>query len=1026
MTEKQLITHEYIAYHDKYSSLYNNSVVLMMVGSFLELYQVKNETINVGPDLQYLCNNILYTQLTRKNKSIEEISYSNPLMAGIPSFSSDKYIDILIKNGYTVIIIDQKDDPNPLKKTKIRYEKEIISPSTYINYENGNTNNIHNYLLVIYINNIKKRNGIEFLTFHISMCDTLTGCINVLQIINDDVKVIFDEFYRILMFYEPKELVIFGNTGNIDISSYLSIIQNKNINFYNNIDNYNKEFHKIDYQQAILEKVYKQAKNHFLSIVEYINLEKYSDLIISLCFLFDFLYKHNPKLIDNLNKPNFINDIENNHRNLLLVNNCIQNLNIISQNKSDLSLFKLLNHCKTPMGIRYLQFKLLHPITDENMLYNYYNATELFIKNDKISKSIRNDLDLINDIEKLNRKMKITKLHPLELLYIYKSLNKVLHIYNNINKIEEINPIINNILEFDNNYNLYNELTEFKKYFNSIFIVKSMNNVKIENFTENIFTREYNTELFELSNKINIVVNYFNNLTILLNNFVDKYNKKSGGNFFKLEVNNKLNSIDRNDGNEKEFLKFNNIDFYYITITKARFNIFNKLWCDANDDCPIKQELINNYVFTKFNIINNSSSENSTVFKLTFSKLKDFGKDINKDKKLLHELSYNKYINIINEIIYKYDNLIKKAISYIELIDYLSNNAFIATKYNYIKPSINQQKYNNDECSYINCQGLRHPLIEIIQNDTEYIPNDIQIGLKENYNGYLLYGMNMVGKSSLLKSVGIALIMAQAGMFCACYSLDFKPYDYIFSHINNQDNIFKNLSLYASDIVSIRNFLKQMNNKSIVLCDELCNSTEPTSACSLVSSTLNSLIKKNVSFIFTSHFHELCNISIIKKFVENKSLYICHLNVEYDETIKNFIFNRKLADGNGETLYGLEIAKALDLNSVDTGFLLLANEIRNEILGKHNDLVNTKKSQYNSSIYIDICKICNEQIAEEVHHIKYQSECDENGYVKTDSHLNCHKSNGIHKNRKYNLLPICEKCHDNIHNGKIKITYKKR
>ena len=423
MSDKKLITHEYIEYHNKYSKLYNKSIVLMMVGSFLELYQVKNDTIVEGPDLQYLCNNILYTQLTRKNKTIQEISYSNPLMAGIPSFSSDKYIDILIKHNYTVIIIDQKDDPNPLKKNKIRYEKEIISPSTYINFESENNNQINNYLMVIYCEYIKKRDGSTFLTFHISMCDTLTGVINVLQIINDDIKVLFDDFYRIMMFYNPKELIIFGNTGNINISKYFDVLINKNIIFYNNINNYNNEFHKPSYQNAILEKVYTGYKQQFLSIPEYLNLEKYPEIILSLCYLLDFLYKHNEKLIINLNKPLFINDIENNKRNLTLVNNCIQNLNIVSSNPSDLSLFKLLNNCKTPMGIRYLQFKLLHPITNETILHNYYESTSLFIENNETIKKIRNDLVMINDIEKLNRKMKITKLHPYELLYIYKSLS---------------------------------------------------------------------------------------------------------------------------------------------------------------------------------------------------------------------------------------------------------------------------------------------------------------------------------------------------------------------------------------------------------------------------------------------------------------------------------------------------------------------------------------------------------------------------------------------------------------------------
>jgi DNA mismatch repair protein MutS len=352
------------------------------------------------------------------------------------------------------------------------------------------------------------------------------------------------------------------------------------------------------------------------------------------------------------------------------------------------------------------------------------------------------------------------------------------------------------------------------------------------------------------------------------------------------------------------------------------------------------------------------------------------------------------------EYIYKiYGNIFTSIISFVSLVDFYCNNAKNAIKKCYCKPIV-----INQDTSFISAKKMRHPLIEEIQTGIPYITNDIEIGT-ENQKGILLYGINSVGKSSLMKSVGINLILAQAGMYVACEDFKFSPYDHIFTRVPSGDNLFKSQSTFVSEINDLRTILKRSTDRSLVIGDELASGTEHISALSIVASGILSLSKKNTSFIFATHLHELCDLDYIKK-IDN--LKVFHLSVTFDKENDCLIFDRKLKEGNGNTLYGLEIAKSLDLPS---DFLLQANEIRQQYTEMNKYIIETKNSKYNNQVFMDNCSICNKK-CEEVHHIEEQQFADENDMIK---------SSFIHKNRKSNLVTICQECHDNVHNKNIEI-----
>ncbi len=112
-----------------------------------------------------------------------------------------------------------------------------------------------------------------------------------------------------------------------------------------------------------------------------------------------------------------------------------------------------------------------------------------------------------------------------------------------------------------------------------------------------------------------------------------------------------------------------------------------------------------------------------------------------------------------------------------------------------------------------------------------------------------------------------------------------------------------------------------------------------------------------------------------------------------------------LADGNGQTIYDLEVCKDMDMD-----FLKLCENIRKELLGQKQTILENKQSKYNSEVYVHNCVICG-KAAEDVHHIKFQCTANENMIIY----------DYLVKDNKSNLVVLCKNCHNEVHNGKLEI-----
>jgi DNA mismatch repair protein MutS len=1017
----ELIIDEYIKLDSEYKNKYGiKTVIFMQVGSFFELYYSvnMNNQERYGPDLKKLAE-IMNISISKKHNKKNENIIS--FMAGFPDFIVDKYIEIMLNKIYTVVIVEQFDDPISKGSKKIRKMTNIYTPTNYINaikeYNNQFIMCIYYYKLKNIFNKSNQYNKFnEYDSFSISCIDLSIGKIVLYQNSDKEENTMKENLKNIFIKYKPKELIIL--TKNKELNKNLNNLLNEIVNL-NNIKSYNfidieldnKDIFKINYQNEIFYKIYPETKEMLISPLEYLNLQKYQDCVNVLVFLLDFIYKMNSEIIYKLNKPIF----EENQENLKVPYNFITKLNIINENILESvdrnSLMNILNNCKTNIGKRYFKYNLLNPLTNINKITNRYLCIEYFntkYNNEYIHLSIRKIINSIPDIERYIRKMFLKSIKINEFNEIYKSFLVLINCIDYIDNTET--KIIKEIWEKNHYDKLKKKIKTHNNFIKKHIDIKNIESYNLDNINYKFFIDNNLVELKELKeyqieydNKILFLKNLEKQLNIIYN--IGNDNKKDI--IFKLDYNDKLG--------------------YFFLITKIRFTFFKKYFINnynifiKNNQCFLSQlkDLDNNFNNNYDKKINpeefinefqlNTISSVNKQYRITFKQFYKLNESLIYLKNIINKKSCDKFYEYMLNFYNKYNIIYKNSIKFIEWLDFNSNNSFNSIKFNYHKPII-KNKYDKP---YLNIKQIRHPIIERINEDYEYIANDIELGT-DKQQGILLYGINSSGKSSFMKSVGLCVVMAQSGMYVPCTYFEYYPFKKIFSRIPGGDNIFKGDSTFVGEIKELRNILRECEKNTLVIGDELCSGTETTSAIAIVYSGILELINKNSCFMFATHLHELSEIDEIKKMEEDSKMCIYHLSVEnrWDkEKRKNIlIFDRKLKSGSGSNIYGLEICEHLGL---DEKFIKNAYNIRRKILELDNNIVKTKQSNYNKKLYMNICELCKKKDAIETHHIEQQKYANENGYIKN-----------FHKDRKYNLLRVCEDCHQNIHKNNINITKK--
>jgi len=681
----------------------------------------------------------------------------------------------------------------------------------------------------------------------------------------------------------------------------------------------------------------------------HLGLEQYILASAALTAAIQFAYEHNETITQNLQAPS---NIQQSKYLTLQYNSAVQ-LQVVGAGNmngdaGEKPLMNILNRCSTAFGRRMFKERLLSPLRDLDLINARYDAVDTMICNNAHIE-VAQLLCQVGDVERMARRVRMQTFPPLEWSTLYNSLYCIQKVVTSLKRETDVKMVQTVLDSFTKTINI----EEASKYL-------------IGDIRGSVFLEGYNDEIDRYAKTLSYRSDSLKALEKAMCSF------------------------------EPCTLDFNDRDGYFLNMTKKRW-----------ESVQSKTKSIAGYLTHEF--VAKPISSTSSALKVTHKSMEDASTEIYGLQGILQRIVTEAYIEFLREFDAACGDLLIRLAHVVGDIDIAATCARNAKEYNYVRPEIAASSSSTSTHSYVVAKDMRHPIIEHIHTDVEYVPNDVQIG--GTCTGMLLYGLNSSGKSSYMKSIGLNVIMAQSGMFVAASHMTLAPYHSLFTRIQNNDNVYKRMSSFTVEMTELRNIFQRCDSYSLVLGDELCSGTESISATSIVAAGTHSLITQNVGFVFATHLHELVELPIIRDKYTSGRLQIKHIHVESSSS-GGFIYNRKLRDGSGSSIYGLEVCAALGM---PTDFIEMAHSIRKHIdkgLGMGvgvgvgvgvnqstslNVLSNTNTSRYNSRVYISSCEVCKERKAVDVHHIKYR--CNDG-----DNKLN-------------NLVPLCKQCHDDEHNG---------
>ena len=959
---------EYFKITTQYTDQYGDMTILFyQVGAFFEMYGVQDAEGTVSKSKVED-----FTQIAQLNMSGKDIETADGavIMAGFRDYSLDKYLKIATQNGYTSVVYTQ-NTTNPKDIKRELYG--IYSPGTYISYDTDSSLSLTNHIVCIWLSTYTPTASKgQQLICGLSSAHIFTGESTLFEYQTPFYMnpTTFDELERYISTMAPSEVLVVSFLSEKHTNQVIQFSGIRTPTIHKVIMETEQNVKKMEKVENCQKQTYIK---HILSglfgpetfdVCKEFNVNTYATQ--AFCYLANFLQEHNPDLVRKLSMPVF----QNASSRMVLANHTLKQLNIIDDQTMDgksagrfSSVLAFLNKCLTPMGKRLFQMQLTNPVFDSQWLTSEYDATDVLLqRGPDVLSFIRRGLTKIRDLEKICRQIIAMKVYPNSIFFLYEGIQCIRQLNENdigiesyLGSREHIRKISTKVIEFMESF---------------LFIERCKNVDSLTNFCENIIQPGICESLDAVDRDYHRDLTLFYRIRTVFNDFM---------------------RANENKGEEVEYIKVHETEKSGSTlqITRKRGQTLQQIISGISEKVI---EFSPDFIIPVKDI--RFAKATTAVDEIDFPQLTALTKRLLAWKIRFSEEVAKAFSTFLRTLETDQYNNIEELIRWVSRLDVIQSKTYVAANYHYCKPVIREDAGQ----AFFDAEGIRHVLIEQLQQNELYVTNDLALSENNDMDrGILIFGTNAVGKTSFIRAVGICIIMAQCGLYVPCSKFIYKPYTAIFSRILGNDNIFKGLSTFAVEMSELRIILKMADQDSLVLGDELCSGTESESALAIFLTGVQDLHTKGASFLFATHLHEITKYDEIE-LLDHMALK--HMTVHYDAVIDGLVYDRKLKEGQGDRMYGLEVCKSLYM---EDDFLERAYSFRNKYF-KTGEL-DHKESRYNAKKIRGLCELCNDKLGEEIHHLSPQKLASEDGYI----------DDGFHKNHVANLAALCESCHKKMH-----------
>ena len=259
---------------------------------------------------------------------------------------------------------------------------------------------------------------------------------------------------------------------------------------------------------------------------------------------------------------------------------------------------------------------------------------------------------------------------------------------------------------------------------------------------------------------------------------------------------------------------------------------------------------------------------------------------------------------------------IQKTAKSIAGIDVFCSLSVVATRRNYVKPSINDK-------GVIQIKNGRHPVVEQMMRDDMFVANDTFLDNGKNRLS-VITGPNMAGKSTYMRQVALIVLMAQLGSFVPAQEADIGICDRIFTRVGASDDLASGQSTFMVEMTEVANILRNATRNSLLVLDEIGRGTSTFDGLSIAWAVIEHISNSKLlgaKTLFATHYHELTELEGTIAGVKNYCIAV-------KEQGDDIVFLRKIVRGGADKSYGIQVAK---LAGVPDSVIARAKEIAEEL-----------------------------------------------------------------------------------------------